>query len=93
MPDLSGTAGKNAPLWTDEAVGSEVIYDRSFDMYLAVYQTGLFPGSDAGFKVQASNDLIHWSEPIGDPGGRDHWRKAQNDIFHGIYNSTKGGLK
>lgn len=60
-PDLSGTAGKYAPLWTDEPGGAEVIYDSSFDGYLAVYQ------SSAGIKLRASNDLIHWSGSIGDP--------------------------
>ena len=61
-PDLSGNAGKYAPLWTDEpAAGTEVIYDSSFDVYLAVYQ------SREAIKVRASNDLIHWSGPIGAP--------------------------
>jgi thiol-disulfide isomerase/thioredoxin len=60
-PDLSGTAGRYAPLWTDEPGGAAVIYDSRFDVYLAVYQT------TAGIKVRASNDLIHWSRPIGDP--------------------------
>jgi hypothetical protein len=60
-PDLSGTAGKYAPLWTDEPGGAEVIYDSSFDVYLAVYQ------SSAGIKLRASSDLIHWSGPIRDP--------------------------
>ena len=60
-PDLSGSAGKYAPLWTDEPGGAEVIYDRSFDVYLAVYQ------SREGIKVRASSDLIHWSGPIGPP--------------------------
>jgi hypothetical protein len=60
-PDLSGTAGKYAPLWTDEPGGAEVIYDRASDVYLAVYQ------SSSGIKVRASSDLIHWSGPIGDP--------------------------
>jgi len=60
-PDLSGTAGKYAPLWTDEPGGAEVIYDSSFDVYLAVYQ------SSAGIKLRASSDLIHWSGPIGAP--------------------------
>lgn len=59
-PDLSGTAGRFAPLWTDEAAHEPVvIYDRSFDVYLAVYP---FAG---GFKVRASSDLIRWSLPIG----------------------------
>ena len=60
-PDLSGSAGKYAPLWTDEPGGAEVIYDSSFDVYLAVYQ------SREGIKVRASSDLIHWSGPIGAP--------------------------
>jgi len=60
-PDLSGTAGKYAPLWTDEPGGAEVIYDSSFDVYLAVYQ------SSAGIKLRSSSDLIHWSGPIGAP--------------------------
>jgi hypothetical protein len=61
-PDQSGTAGKYAPLWTDEPGGSvSVIYDASFDVYLAVYQTL------AGLKVRASSDLIHWTRPIGPP--------------------------
>jgi hypothetical protein len=60
-PDLSGTAGKFSPLWTDEPGGAEVIYDRSFDVYLAVYQ------SKEGIKARASTDLIHWSGPIGFP--------------------------
>jgi hypothetical protein len=59
-PDLSGTAGKFAPLWTDETAHEPVvIYDSSFDVYLAVYPYGRGP------KVRASSDLIHWSEPIG----------------------------
>ena len=62
-PDLSGSAGKYAPLWTDEPGTDNIIYDSSFDVYLAVYQTG------AGLKVRASNDLIHWSEAIGTPYG------------------------
>jgi len=61
-PDQSGTAGTYAPLWTDEpALQPEVIYDGSFDVYLAVYLSG------AGFKVRTSSDLIHWSGPIGAP--------------------------
>jgi len=59
-PDESGMAGKYAPLWTDEPGGTQVIYDRAFDVYLAVSQTS------AGVKVRASNDLLHWSQPIGD---------------------------
>jgi hypothetical protein len=57
-PDLSGTAGKYAPLWTDGAIGTQLIYDRSMEVYLAIYEI------NAGFEVRASNDLIHWSEPI-----------------------------
>jgi hypothetical protein len=61
-PDQSGTAGRYAPLWTDESGGGVgVIYDSSFDVYLAVYQTL------AGFKLRASSDLIHWTGPIGPP--------------------------
>jgi hypothetical protein len=60
-PDLSGTAGKYAPLWSDEAGGTEVIYDSAFEVYLAVSQ------SLAGIKVRSSRDLIHWSSPIGAP--------------------------
>jgi len=57
--DESGTAGKYAPLWTDEAGSQpEVIYDSTFDVYLAVYQAG------SGISVRTSSDLIHWSEPI-----------------------------
>jgi hypothetical protein len=58
-PDLTGTAGKFSPLWTDEgAYDPVVIYDRSFDIYLAVY---LFAN---GFKIRASSDMLHWSKPI-----------------------------
>ncbi len=65
--DLSGTAGRYAPLWTDEAGGAEVIYDSTFNVYLAVLNT------IAGVRVRASSDLIHWSGPIGpayDEAGR-----------------------
>jgi hypothetical protein len=59
-PDQSGTAGKYAPLWIDQPGGSiGVIYDEAFDVYLAVYQT------ITGFRLRASNDLIHWTPPIG----------------------------
>ena len=55
-PDLSGTSGKYAPLWTDEPASEvSVIYDSNFNVYLAVYSTS------AGIKVRASNDLIDWS--------------------------------
>ena len=61
-PDQSETAGRYAPLWTDEPGGSvDVIYDASFDVYLAVYQTL------AGLKLRASSDLLHWTPPIGPP--------------------------
>jgi hypothetical protein len=60
-PDQSGTAGMYAPLWTNDS-GAEVcvIYDASFDVYLAVYHA-----TRLGFKVRASSDLIHWTAPIG----------------------------
>jgi hypothetical protein len=59
-PDLSGTAGAFAPLWTDETgYQPDVIYDSSFDVYLVVYSGA------GGVQVRASSDLIHWSEPIG----------------------------
>ena len=55
-PDLSGTAGTFAPLWTDESPGEvSVIYDGTFNVYLAVYPYG------GGFKVRASSNLINWS--------------------------------
>ena len=61
-PDQSGAAGKYAPLWIDEpGAGVSVIYDGSFDIYLAVHQTL------AGIKLRVSNDLIHWTRPIGPP--------------------------
>jgi hypothetical protein len=60
--DESGTAGKYAPLWTDGAGGADVMYDSKFDVYLS----SLGGGSEAGIKIRASKDLIHWSEPIGD---------------------------
>jgi hypothetical protein len=60
-PDLSGTAGTYAPLVTDSPGGAEVIYDKSFDVYLAVFSTS------KGLSVRVSSDLIHWSEPIGEP--------------------------
>ncbi len=58
-PDLSGTAGKYSPLWTDQPGPGNVIYDSAFDVYLAVTQ------ASPGFQVRASSDLIHWTEPIG----------------------------
>ncbi len=58
-PNLTGTAGKFSPLWIDEgAYDPVVLYDKSFDVYLAVY---LFAD---GFKVRASSDMLHWSKPI-----------------------------
>jgi len=63
-PDLSGTAGRYLPLWTDESAAAVIVlYDRSFDVYLAVYVSGL----GVSIKVRASSDMIHWSEPIGAP--------------------------
>ncbi len=61
-PDLSGTAGKYAPLWTDEpAVQANVIYDRDFRLYLAVYV------AQNSLRVRASSDLLHWWDAIGLP--------------------------
>jgi hypothetical protein len=57
-PDLSGTAGRFMPMWSNEPAGSSfVLYDSSFDIYLAVYTNG-------SIKARTSSDLIHWSEPI-----------------------------
>jgi hypothetical protein len=59
-PDQSGTAGSYTPLWTgDIATQPEVIFDGSLNGYLAVYQ------SHGGIRIRASNDLLHWSEPLG----------------------------
>ncbi len=58
-PDLSGTAGKYAPLWTNGGGAASVIYDSQFKVYLAVLQT------TDGFLLRASNDLLHWTDPIG----------------------------
>ena len=60
-PDLSGTAGRYAPLWNDEPGGVQVLYDSAFDVYLAVYL------SREGVKLRTSTDLLHWSAPIGEP--------------------------
>jgi hypothetical protein len=61
-PDQSGNAGRHMPIWIDEtAAGIDVLYDARFNVYLAVYQTL------DGFKLRASNDLIHWTKPIGPP--------------------------
>jgi hypothetical protein len=58
-PDLSGTAGTFAPLWTDDtAPEGSVIYDRSLDVYLAAYFHN-------GIHIRASKDLIHWSGTVG----------------------------
>jgi hypothetical protein len=63
-PDLSGTAGKFMPLWSDEPAASPIVlYDGSFNVYLAVYVSGV----GVAIKARASNDMIHWSEPIGIP--------------------------
>jgi hypothetical protein len=59
--DMSGTAGRYAPLVTNEVGGVEVIYDKSFDVYLALFH------NSKGITVRASSDLIHWTEPIGTP--------------------------
>jgi hypothetical protein len=61
-PDVSGTAGHYAPLWTDGGGSTSVLYDAKFEVYLVV--TG--GGSAAGLKIRASKDLLHWSEPISD---------------------------
>jgi uncharacterized protein (TIGR03437 family) len=58
-PDLSGTAGQYAPLWTDQPAAASVIYDSAFNAYLAVVQLA------TGVQLRASSDLIHWTEPIG----------------------------
>ena len=64
-PGESGTAGTYAPLWTDEvSYQPEVIFDSTFNVYLAVYESG---ASLSRFQVRASRDLLHWSEPIGVP--------------------------
>lgn len=58
-PDLAGTAGKFAPLWSDGAAYEpSVIYDGSFNVYLAVY------AYKGGFQVRTSSDLLHWSKPV-----------------------------
>jgi hypothetical protein len=60
MPDMSGTAGAFAPLWTDEvAPEGTAIYDRSLDVYLVAYV------SRGGIHVRASRDLIHWTGTVG----------------------------
>ncbi len=57
--DLSGTAGAFTPLWTDEvSPGGSVLYDRDFNVYLAVYQR---PDS---VHIRASRDLRHWTGTI-----------------------------
>lgn len=48
-PICWGTAGRYAPLITDEVGGSEVIYDKAIDVYLAVF------GNGKGLVVRASN--------------------------------------
>jgi hypothetical protein len=56
-PDLSGTAGKFAPLWTDQPGPSDVIYDSAFNVYLAVIK------NSTAMYMRASSDLIHWTAP------------------------------
>ena len=58
-PDLSGTAGAFTPLFSDEAGGTEVMYDSVFGIYLVVYQ------ANGGIKVRTSSDLLHWSGAVG----------------------------
>lgn len=61
-PDLSGTSGSYAPLFTDDAGGvPEVLYDSAVAAYLVVYQSG------PSVAVRASSDLVHWSGTIGTP--------------------------
>jgi hypothetical protein len=58
-PDLSGSAGAFVPLWTDgAATQGSVIYDRDFDLYLAVYNA-------SGIYLRASRDLVHWTAIVG----------------------------
>jgi hypothetical protein len=79
-PDHSGTAGKYAPLWSDEpGTVSNVIYDSAFDVYLAVYTTG------TALKVRASTDLIHWSEPIGTP-----YQEAGHSLYYPTFLGETG---
>ena len=62
-PDESGTAGTNAPLWTDGAGGvPAVIYDSSFNVYLVAYLTSV--NQAQGIRIRASSDLLHWSAPF-----------------------------
>jgi hypothetical protein len=79
-PDLSGTAGKFAPLWTDEG-GYEpsVIYDNRFNTYLAVY------AFQTGFQVRTSSDLLHWSKPI-NPG----YLEAGHSLFYPTFIGETG---
>jgi hypothetical protein len=80
-PDESGTAGSYAPLWNDDtAVQPEVIYDSAFDVYLAVYQS-----SGGSIKVRASNDMIHWSEPIGTP-----YSEAGRELYYPTFIGETG---
>jgi hypothetical protein len=71
-PDLSGTSGKFAPLWTDQSMvfTEPVIYDSAFNVYLTAVQ-----GYHEGIWIRASTDLLHWSEPIAfySEPGRDLW--------------------
>jgi hypothetical protein len=57
--DLSGTAGSFSPLWTDEvSPGGSVLYDRDYNVYLAVYQR------PDGVHIRASRNLRHWTGTI-----------------------------
>jgi uncharacterized protein (TIGR03437 family) len=69
-PDLSGTSGKFAPLWSDQFGWDNVIYDSAFNVYLTV--SGI---QSEGVWFRASSDLLHWSEPFAfySESGRDLW--------------------
>ena len=63
-PDESGTAGTYAPVWTDRPAGvPSVIYDSSFNLYLAACLVNP-TGKQLGVEVRASSDLLHWSGPF-----------------------------
>ena len=58
-PDLSGVAGKYAPLFTNDVVDEpDILYDSALDVYLMVYPYY------QGERLRASRDLIHWSVPF-----------------------------
>jgi len=63
-PDLSIGGGKFSPLYEGQGV-QPVIYDRAFDVYLGAVLT--FTRSGPGTSIRISDDLIHWSDPIGPP--------------------------